>query len=221
LLSSLTSIVAFILASPTQASVDTLFIREAGSAPALDGRPAEHEYGSADIALQGNDGEARIWLRRYGNSVFVAAVLPDTSFYWGDDFVFVIDVDGSGGERPGIGDRAWYIRRMTDSSIMLRATGDGRWEPPEGARPIGAARAGSDWELATTTSPGAWIVELRLDASLFAGAGGRAARVAIRTFNDKPAPTWVTWPTPPNEVPPQRLERLPRAWIPVGSPSTR
>ena len=33
------------------------------------------------------------------------ASLPDTSYYWGDDFVVSLDSDGSGGNAPGDGDR--------------------------------------------------------------------------------------------------------------------
>src|SRR5690349_5586651 len=66
---------------------DTLHVRRAERPPVLDGRADSAEYGAPDIRLANGQGTVLVWIRRVGDSVVVAAQIPDTSYYWGDDFV--------------------------------------------------------------------------------------------------------------------------------------
>jgi hypothetical protein len=196
-------------------SGDSLRVRSLDREPVMDGRPSDAEYGAPTITLDVPSGRARIWLVRRAQHVYIAAELPDTSFYWGDDFVVSLDPDGSRGSSPGAGDRPWYLRRTLDSSTVVEASGTGRWEPRGGAQMIGVVRAGADWSVASTSHRGGWSLELRIDARLIAGANGRAAAIAFRTFDDKPAPTWTSWPEAPNGSRPTRVEVTPDLWVVV------
>ncbi len=87
------------------ASTDSLDVRRLGRAPSFDGRVDAAEYGAPSIRIPTAAGEVTAWLGRHDGYLYVAAVLPDSSFYWGDDLVVSIDPDGSGGSSPGDGDR--------------------------------------------------------------------------------------------------------------------
>ena len=200
------TLAALIVALPPQ---DTLRVRALGRPPAVDGRVGAGEYGAPAMTLRTGGGLARIWLGHRDGALFVAADIPDSTLYWGDDLVVAIDPDGSGGATPGAGDRLWILRRVADSSVAVVAAGDGRWEPAGGARSIGAARGGAGWTVATADSGARWIAELRIDLPR----GAAAPRVAVRTFNDAPGPAWVAWPAPEG-VPAQRVERMPDVWMP-------
>ena len=140
--------------------------------------------------------------------------MPDPTHYWGDDLVVVVDVDGSGGERPGDGDLRWYLRRTPDSSVVSRASG-GRWERAGGDPMVGAGREGEGGRFAIHEGGREWSAELRIDAALLAGRDGARARIAIRSFDDQPAPTWRTWPGAPPGLRPTRVELMPDLWPPV------
>src|SRR4051794_9381598 len=121
-------------------STDTLDVRTLARTPVLDGRVDDAEYGAPAIRITTAAGEALVRVGRRDGYVYIAATLPDTSFYWGDDFVVSIDPDGSGGTNPGDGDRQWYLRRTLDSSAVFTAAG-GRWETPGQRTPmLGATR---------------------------------------------------------------------------------
>ena len=202
------------------APADTLRVQALSAVPAIDGRIADGEYGDASVTLQTATGAVRVRLGHRDGALFVGAEIPDSTLYWGDDLVVALDPDGSAGAAPGAGDRLWIIRRAADSSVAVVAAGDGRWEPPGGARTIGATHYGAGWALATRDGGGRWVVELRIDVP--AAASG-TPRIAIRTFNDQPGPAWVTWPAPAG-VPAQRVERIPDHWAPLvltGSPRER
>lgn len=192
-------------------------------APALDGHVSEDEYGAPTIVLPTGAGEAKLWITRSGESVYVAAVLPDSTFYWGDDLVVSLDPAGDAGAAPGAGDRQWYLRRSMDSSAVLTAPGTGRWHAPDRSPPmLGGVRAGADWQVASRSEAARWTVELRVDAAAFglpaaegAGPSSRPApRLALRTYNDAPH-GWWSWPAPPAGVPAVRVERNPGLWAEV------
>ena len=197
-------------------ATDTLRVRMTSAAPLLDGRGSDAEYGGDALQLDAGSGPVRIWLAHRGDTLFVAADVPDSTMYWGDDVVISIDGDGSGGSAPGAGDRSWVIRRVLDSSVVLTATGDGRWEPAGGAPRLGADRDGPGWAVRTVAGATRWSMELRIALSPGGhGTRGSVPRIALRTFNDRPGPTWSTWPLPPTGVPAQRLDRVPDLWAPV------
>jgi hypothetical protein len=194
---------ALCLLAPT----DSLDVRRLARAPMLDGRVDGAEYGAPAIRIPTAAGEVTAWVGRHDGYVYVAATLPDSSFYWGDDLVVSIDPDGSGGPNPGDGDRQWYLRRMLDSSVVLTATG-GRWETPGRPTPsLGPMRHHADWDVASSSTRSGWAIELRIRESVLS-----APRLALRTYNSAPQ-GWWSWPAPAAGVPAQRVERNPDAWV--------
>jgi hypothetical protein len=186
---------------------DSLDVRRLVRAPMLDGRVDDAEYGAPSIRIATAAGAVTAWVGRHDGYLYIAASLPDSSFYWGDDFVVSLDPDGSGGSNPGDGDRQWYLRRMLDSSVVLTATG-GRWETPGKPTPmLGATRHHADWDVASASMPSGWTIELRIRESALS-----APRLALRTYNDAPR-GWWSWPAPAAGVLAQRVERSPDQWV--------
>lgn len=191
--------------------------------PALDGHVSEDEYGAPTIVLPTAAGEAKVWITRSRLSVYIAAVLPDSTFYWGDDLVVSVDLNSDAGAAPGAGDRQWYLRRSLDSTVVVTAPGTGRWHAPDESPPmLGSVRSGADWQVASRSEVARWTVELRVDAAAFGlpaaegtGTPSRPApRLALRTYNDAPH-GWWSWPAPPTGVPAVRVERNPELWAEV------
>jgi hypothetical protein len=202
------------MAAPAAAQqITPLDVAALASAPILDGRVGSEEYGAPVIRIGTAAGDVEVRMGRAGGSVYVAATLPDTSFYWGDDFVVSLDHDGSGGSDPGAGDRQWYLRRVLDSSVVATAEG-GAWHRP--GTPfimLGPSRSGDDWSVASMSNDAGWTLELRIDERTFR-TGEARARIAFRTYNSAPH-GWWSWPPPPSGERPQRVERNPGTWIPV------
>ena len=189
---------------------DTIVVAAAPTAPALDGHVSDAEYGAVVRRIETAGGSVRVWVARHGGFIYVAADLPDTSFYWGDDFVVSLDANGSADASPQQGDRQWYMRRVLDSSVVSVASG-GRWNAP--GRPqssLGAARGADDWSVASASAASGWSVELRLRESVL-DASAAPPRIAFRTYNDSPQ-GWWSWPPPRSGVPAQRVERSPELW---------
>lgn len=197
-------------------SADTLRVSHLVDAPALDGHVSEREHGRAALELETAAGRVRVWVGQHDDFVYIAADLPDSTFYWGDDFVVSLDPTGRGGANPTPGSRQWYLRRVLDSSRVAAADA-GRWSSP-GREPLalGPTRHHTDWDVASSSSPTGWMVELRIRVVLLT-VGPAAPRLAFRTYNDQPA-GWWSWPGPPADVPPQRVEHTPDLWIPVRLP---
>ena len=195
-------------------AAQAITVATASKAPVVDGRIAPKEYGAPSVRIALAAGEATVWLTRHGGYVYIAALLPDTSMYWGDDFVVNLDANGSGGAAPDIGDRQWYLRRVLDSSVVfvVDAAAKGRWLPPGVTPPLlGRARHTKEWDLAASSSPREWYVELRVSEKLFAP--GRQPRISFRTYNDKPR-GWYTFPQALDGKP-LSMERVPDQWIPL------
>jgi hypothetical protein len=191
---------------------DTLDVLTLASAPHLDGQVGESEYGAPTVHLRTAEGEVKVWVVRNGGWLYVAAALPDSTFYWGDDFVVSLDPDGSADTTPSTGDRQWYLRRTLDSSFVVVAD-SGRWfragHPPP---TLGAARQGDDWEVASHSAHDAWTVELRIRETAL-NAGSALPRVAFRTYNDRPH-GWWSLPAPAPGAPAYLVERSPQSWVP-------
>jgi hypothetical protein len=199
--------------SESRLAADTLRVARVATAPLLDGQVDAREYGPSALSLVTAAGTVRVWIARHDDFVYIAADLPDSTFYWGDDFVVSLDGAGRGGTSPNAGSRQWYLRRLLDSSVVSTAVA-GRWSTP-GHEPsmLGPTRHHDDWDVASSSSPTGWMVELRIRvAALDVGPG--APRLAFRTYNDRPS-GWWSWPTPPAGVPPQRVERTPDLWVPI------
>jgi hypothetical protein len=181
------------------------------TAPIVDGRvgPPEYERGEIQIAKSSRGEPVLVWLGLHGDFIYIAAVIPDTSYYWGDDFVVSFDPNGDGGTTLDSGDRQWYLRRDLDSSLV-RTVMNSRWhEPP----PLGKQRHGDGWDVASTSSPGQWTVELRIRAPRL----GPMPRIAFRTYDDSPQ-GWWSWPAPPDSVRATVVERTPSLWMPLLGP---
>ena len=195
------------------ASVDTVAVSSVKTAPVVDGRIEESEYGAPTLRITTAAGDVRVWMVRNKGFLYIAAALPDTSFYWGDDFVISLDPDGSADTSPQTGDRQWYFRRTLDSSVVLTAQA-GRWESPGQTTPVlGSTRQGADWNVASTSNANDWFVELGVrENSIRPGAG--TPRIAFRTYNSNPRGWWSS-PAPPSGTPAQRVERSPDLWLPL------
>jgi hypothetical protein len=200
------------LALPTPP--DTIDVMTLRDAPVMDGRVGDREYGEQSIRIQTAAGDARVWVARHDGFVYIAATLPDSTFYWGDDFVVSLDANGSADNTPQPGDRQWYLRRTLDSSIVSAAT-SGRWNTA-GQEPaaLGSTRHGADWDVASSSSPSGWSVELRIRNSVMATSSAALPRIAFRTYNDGPN-GWWSWPQSPAGTPAQRVERSPQLWTPL------
>jgi hypothetical protein len=192
---------------------DTVTVPSVSTTPVVDGRIGEQEYGSPSLRITTTAGDVRVWIVRSNGFVYIAAAMPDTSFYWGDDLVISLDADGSADNSPQTGDRQWYLRRTLDSSVVLSAQG-GRWETPGQSTPmLGSAREGADWNVASTSNATNWFIELRVrESSVKPGAG--SPRISFRTYNSNPR-GWWSFPPPPSGTPAQRVERSPNLWIPL------
>ena len=190
--------------------------------PVLDGRVGESEY-RRFVMIQKwpktsvtEERNVRVWLGQRKDFLYIAAELPDSSYYWGDDFVVSFDPDGSAGGAPGDGDRQWYLRRDLDSSVVATAVA-GRWtipghEPP----PLGKKRHGDGWDVASTSSADSWTVELRIRSPRL----GPMPRIAFRTYDDSPQ-GWWSWPVPPDSLRTTVVERTPNLWVPLVGPGRK
>jgi hypothetical protein len=194
---------------------DTLTIRTIPQPP----RPATSidslALGEPTIRIRTRQGTALVWLLRAADTGFVAASIPDSSPYWGDDFVLSFDTRGDAASSPQHDDFQWYLRRALDSSVVFRGR-NGRWEPPL-ADPdwrIGRARSGGGWEVSGTDDRRSWTVLLRLDPAWFAGEVGRKPRLAFRIYDDAPG-GWFAWPAPRGTAPAATVEQAPALWAPV------
>lgn len=189
---------------------DTIPVTELTRAPMLDGRADFREYGVPSVEIPTAAGSVSVWVARAGGYLYIAASLPDSTFYWGDDLVISLDANGSGGAAPGEGDRQWYLRRLLDSSVVSLAT-NGRWQTPgQPETVLGSTRHHADWDVASASGSAGWSLELRIREQLFSG----TPRLAFRTYNNAPQGWWSS-PTPPTGTPAQRVERNPDLWIPL------
>jgi hypothetical protein len=184
--------------------------------PPLPGEPIDSgRLGLPQIEIRTRQGVARVWLLRAADTLFVAASLPDTSYYWGDDFVLSLDTRGDAAPNPQHDDFQWYFRRAVDSSVVFRGR-NGRWEPPR-ADPdwrLGVARAGGGWEVSSESAPSGWNLLLRLDPAWLAVETGWRPRLSVRLYDDAPH-AWYSWPPPPAGVQPTAVEQTPKLWLPL------
>lgn len=194
---------------------DTLRIRDVPQ-PVRPDAPADSAHlGLPQVRIGTGQGTALIWLLRAVDTVFVVARIPDSTRYWGDDFVVSLDTRGDGGPTPGHDDFQLYFRRTVDSSVVYRGR-NGRWEPPRGDPDwrIGTERSGGGWEVSVREERKRWLLVLRLDPAWFSSGAGRAARIAFRIYDDAPG-GWYSWPPPQGTSRPATVEQTPEAWIPV------
>jgi hypothetical protein len=197
------------------ASPDTLLIRVIERLPAPRVAVDSAGYGLPQVRIPTRQGTALVWLLRASDTVFVAASIPDTTPYWGDDFVVSLDTRGDGGDQPQHDDFQLYFRRSLDSSVVFRGR-LGRWEPPKGDPDwrLGAERSGGGWEVSARDGAKGWSLLLRLDPVWLEGAGGRLPRLALRIYDNDPQ-GWFAWPLPPGTAQPSSVERTPDLWAAI------
>lgn len=201
-----------------QQRTDTIRAVALQRAPVVDGQIGAEEYGTPALRIATPGGDVPVWIARHDGFVYIATTIADSSFYWGDDFVISLDPHGRHEASVASGARQWYLRRTLDSSVVAIAPPDnsGRWSTTEPLA-LGARRGDVDWTVASASHASGWSLELRIDAAAFK-AGADLPRIAFRTYNDAPR-GWWSWPTPPQGVPAQRVERSPELWSAVlGSP---
>lgn len=151
----------FLLA--TQAG-DTVTIRAIPHPPRPDTRIESAVLGEPSIRIPTGQGSALVWLLRAADTVFIAASIPDSTPYWGDDFVVSLDTRGDGAPSPQHDDFQLDFRRVLDSSVVYRGR-NGRWEPPRGDPDwrLGAERSGGGWEVSGRNDASGWSALIRLD----------------------------------------------------------
>jgi hypothetical protein len=194
---------------------DTLRIRDVPQPVRADAPADSARLGSPQVRISTGQGTALVWLLRAVDTVFVVARIPDSTRYWGDDFVVSLDTRGDGGPAPGHDDFQLYFRRAVDSSVVYRGR-NGRWEPPRGDPDwrIGTERSGGGWEVSVREELKRWLLVLRLDPAWFSSGASPAARIAFRIYDDAPG-GWYSWPPPRGTSRPATVEQMPEAWIPV------
>jgi hypothetical protein len=168
------------------------------------------------VRLRTGQGTAQIWLLRAADTVFIAVRIPDSTPYWGDDFVVSLDTSGDAAGQPQHDDFQLYFRRILDSSVVYRGR-NGRWEPPRDDPDwrLGGERSGGGWEVSGLNERWGWTLLLRLDPAWLAPSSGRLPRIAFRIYDNDPG-GWFSWPAAAGSQPATEVERTPSAWVPVG-----
>lgn len=167
---------------------DTLQIRSIPAPPTPEEAVDSTGYGPPQLRLRTRQGAALIRLLRSRDTFFVAATIPDSTPYWGDDFVLSIDTRGDGGDNPQHDDFQLYFRRTLDSSVVFRGR-LGRWEPPKGDPDwrLGAERSGGGWEVSARDGAKGWSLLLRLDPAWLEGAERKIAPACRQDLRQRPA----------------------------------
>jgi hypothetical protein len=201
------------LLSPLQVGPDdTLVIRTVDRAPLPGAAIDSIRYGPPQVRIPTRQGTALVWLLRAWDTVFVAATVPDSTPFWGDDFVLSLDTRGDGAPSPQHDDFQLDFRRVLDSSVVYRGR-NGRWQPP-GDDPdwrLGAGRSGGGWEVSALNNRETWNLILRLDPAWLEGREGRLPRLAFRIYDNSPS-GWYAWPPSPGSAPPTTVEHTPALW---------
>src|SRR3954451_10132678 len=110
---------------------DTLRVRHIAHPPSPNARIDSTALGEPTVRIRTRQGWARVWVLQSADTVFIAAAMPDSTPYWGDDFVVSLDTRGDGAPTVQHDDFQLDFRRVLDSSVVLRGR-NGRWEPPRG-----------------------------------------------------------------------------------------
>ena len=203
-----------------QGSADTLPIRRLGGTVAtFDGVASAQEYGAPSVEVPTAQGGMEVWAVRAGDTVYIAARMRDSTFYWGDDFVISLDPLGDRTPGPGHDDTQWYLRRVLDSSMVNRGR-HGRWMAPSDDPDwrLGQERSGDGWEVRSSSDAKGWSLELKLPLMWFADDSGRRATIAFRSYDDSPH-AWYAWPAPRAGERPTKVEMSPDQWAIVVVPA--
>jgi hypothetical protein len=200
--------------SPTAPAFDTLRLRPLTRPPAADGR-VDSTWGTPPIRIATAQGEARAWLLRAADTVYVGVRVPDRTRSWSDVVSLYLDVAGGRENAPAHHDFQWALHRVLDSSVVYRGRA-GQWEPPLGDPDwrLGNARSGGGWEVSAADDADGWSLVLRLDPAWLAGEQGRRPALGILIHDDDPN-RWYSWPVVTTAAGATLLERTPALWVPV------
>lgn len=192
---------------------DTLHVPAVTRPPVFDGRADSAEYGAPSLRLLRPQGAVQLWVRHDSAFVYLAGRFPDSTFYWGDDLVISLDTKGDRSAAPDHDDFQWYFRRVLDSSLVLRGSDVGRWQPPRGDPDwrLGKEREGGGWEVRSADDGAGWTLELRLDIAFFRESGSGLPAMAVRTYDNDPH-GWHAWPLAAGVRQPTEVERRPALW---------
>jgi hypothetical protein len=195
-------------------ATDTLRIHALAHPPSINQVLDTTSLGTPQIQLRTHHGLASLWVLRANDTLFIAASIPDTTPYWGDELVLSLDTHGDGSPAPDHDDFQWWFRRMTDSSVVFRGR-SGRWEPPRGDPDwrLGSAREGGGWELSSGGGRNRWTILLRLDPA-WLKESNQPPRIAFRVYDNAPQ-GWFSWPVVKGIPSPVEVERTPSLWIPM------
>jgi hypothetical protein len=205
-----------LVALTLQLAADTLLIRTIDRPPPPNLTIDSASLGPPQVRIRTGEGTAVVWLLRARDTVFILASIPDSTVYWGDDFIVNIDTRGDAAPDPQHDDFQLYFRRVLDSSVVFRGR-NGRWQPPRGDPDwrLGRERAGGGWEVSGRNDRRGWSLLLRLDPAWFGGEAGRLPRIAFRIYDDSPS-GWFAWPPPRGILQQQSsVEQAPRLWSPI------
>jgi hypothetical protein len=196
-------------------SGDTLRLRDIPRPPPLAAPIDTVALGAPTVRIRTGQGTALVWLVRAADTLFIAASIPDSTPYWGDDFVVSLDTRGDGAPSPQHDDFQLDFRRVLDSSVVYRGR-DGRWQPPRGDPDwrLGAERSGGGWEVSGRNEAKGWSVLIRLDPAWLEGEAGRRLRLAFRIYDDAPG-GWFAWPAPRKRDLATTVEHSPATWAAV------
>ena len=194
-----------------QISTDTLRIRTVDRPPSPGEAVDSSHHGPPQVRLRTKQGVALIWLLQAADTFFVAATIPDSTYYWGDDFVLSLNPRGEVGATPGHEDFQWYFRRALDSTVIYRGRG-GRWEAPRGDPDwrLGQERSGGGWEVSARDDTKSWSLVMRLDPAWLKAEEGRLPRLALRIYDNSPQ-GWFAWPHRPG-LASVSVEQTPEVW---------
>jgi hypothetical protein len=196
-------------------SPDTLRLRPIAHPPPADDHVDSVAWGMPQVRIPTRQGTASVWLLSAGDTVFVAALIPDSTRSWADALAIYFALSGPEGSAPDHQDFQWSFQRTLDSSVVYRGRA-GRWEPPLGDPDwrLGRAREGGGWEVSGTDGTRGWMLLLRLDPAWLEGDRGRRPAIGFRVHDNDPN-GWYSWPAPTTSAGATLLERTPALWVPI------
>lgn len=195
-------------------AADTLVVSALRSPP-LVREAIAGELGDPQARILTRQGAASVWLGRFQDTVYLLAVIPDSTPYWGDDFVISIDTRGDAAADPQHDDFQLAFRRHLDSSVVFRGR-NRRWAYPRDDPDwrLGPERIGGGWSVDAREDQTGWVLLLKLDRAWFEGEHGRLPRLAFRIYDDSPA-GWFAWPEHQGIAQSTIVEMTPSMWAPV------
>jgi hypothetical protein len=194
---------------------DTLSVHAATHAPAAGERPDSLALGPPQVRLRTAQGDALVWVVSARDSVYVAALVQDSTPDRGDAVAISLNIGGERSAHPDHADFQWVFQRALDSSVVYRGK-SGRWQPPRDDPDwrLGAARSGAGWAVTSAEGSRWWSVVLRLDPAWLDGVAGSLPAIALRIADDRPR-AWYSWPAPPAGKRALDIEGSPSLWVPM------